>query len=88
MGMARDEQLARAIAQVHGLRVRSMRAIPGRGAVNHVFIVRSPGADSVIRFAIDPLRQNDFVAEAWCLARANDVGIPSPSVVGVSRMAI
>lgn len=74
-------KLARAIAVTHGLRPAKITELRGMGSVNHVFIVDTDTSRCVIRFAIDPLRQNDFQVESWALAQAAMHGIPSPGVV-------
>lgn len=81
MAFGRNAQLAGVIAEANGLPSGSIDAIVDRGSVNHVFVVGSDTEKYVIRFPIDPLQDNDFDVEAWCLAQAADHGIPSPRVV-------
>ena len=77
----RDAQLALAIAEENGLAPIGVEPIVDRGSVNHVFLVRTSGRSYVVRFARDPRRQDSYAVEAWCLARAAAVGIPSPVLV-------
>ncbi len=77
----RDIRLAREIARRHALAAEDILPIVGHGSVNHVWVTGSGPARSVIRFAIDPLRNNELEAEAWCLNKAASVGIPSPQVI-------
>lgn len=82
----RDERLALAIAARHELNTSTIERLDGPGQVNHVFLARGDSGAFVIRFAIDPLRQNDFPIEAWCLTAAAAHGIPSPHVVASGSM--
>lgn len=77
----RDIRLAREIARRHGLAAADVWPIVGHGSVNHVWVTGSGTARSVIRFAIDPLRNNELEVEAWCLNKAASVGILSPQVI-------
>ena len=77
-GPARDVALARRIAAAHGLPVQPVVELTGRGSVNHVFVVGLPGERWVVRFAVDPLRTDEFATETWCLRLAAAAGIPSP----------
>lgn len=77
----RDVALARRIAERHGADPATVDALPGVGRVNHVHIARRGDEQVVIRFAIDPLRADEFDAERWCIARARAAGITAPAPV-------
>jgi aminoglycoside phosphotransferase (APT) family kinase protein len=77
----RDAELARTIAESAGLRPARIEPILHRGSVNHVFDVHGHGGRYVVRFAIDPLRENSYEVEAWCVPRAAAQGVPGPEVV-------
>ncbi len=81
MTASRDARLARAMAERHDMRPNTVEPILDLGSVNHVFVVRSNSDRYVVRFARDPLRQNDFDLERWCLEQAIAHGFPSPGVV-------
>jgi aminoglycoside phosphotransferase (APT) family kinase protein len=83
---SRDGLLARDIASMHGLPTDSILSIEGQGSVNHVFVVGSQRSRSVIRFAIDPLRHDEFEVEAWCLNAAAERGIPCPRVIAIGSL--
>ncbi|MGI8577890.1 MAG: phosphotransferase [Nocardioidaceae bacterium] len=78
---ARDESLAWAMADRHGLRPDAITRVEGHGSVNHVFVASSGTERFVIRFAKDARRKDEYQIEAWCLAQAAAHGIPSPAVV-------
>lgn len=49
------------------------------GAVNHTYRVdRAGAAPVVLRFPVDPLRQDEFPVESWAARSAGRVGIPVP----------
>jgi Ser/Thr protein kinase RdoA (MazF antagonist) len=74
----RDGALASRIAAHHGLAAEPVAELTGLGSVNRVFTVGLGNDRCVIRFAIDPLRSNEFMTEAWCLELVASHGIPSP----------
>jgi len=78
VGAARDVALARRIAAAHGLPAEPIAELTGRGSVNHVFVAGRPGGRWVIRFAVDPLRGDEFAVENWCLRLAAAAGVASP----------
>jgi aminoglycoside phosphotransferase (APT) family kinase protein len=80
------ETLVREIAQRHELRPGRVNPVVGHGSVNRVFVVDSGASRFVVRFAIDPLRHDEFEVEEWCLAQAAAHGIPSPEVVARSSL--
>ncbi len=82
----RNVGLAREIAKIHGLRLGRIVSVAGQGSVNRVYVLSSDTSRFVIRFAIDPLRQDEFEVEAWCLAQAAAYGIPSPRVVACGNL--
>jgi len=47
------------------------------GSVNHTYRVdRTDGTPVVLRFAVDPLRADEFPVEAWAATQASRLGIP------------
>ena len=58
-----------------------LTAVEGEGFVNHVFVLDTNAEPVVVRFAIDPLRRDDFDIEEWCLINAPGVGIPVPALL-------
>lgn len=88
---ARDSALAARIAASAGLRVGagggSVRPLTG-GNQNHVFRVRGPGTDAVVRFARDDARWDcdPFDVEAWCLPTARAAGIPTAPLLARGRL--
>ena len=71
----RDADLARRIAERHGMDGATLSRLAGSGLVNHVFVAGSGTERAVIRFAIDPRRPDEFEVEQWCQARARARGI-------------
>ena len=78
----RDATFAKRIATRLGLPAAPIQKLPA-GSVNHTFVVGQDDERCVIRFAVDPLRVDEFLAEAWCLRLASAHGIASPAVVAV-----
>lgn len=76
----RDERLALAVAEVHGLPTTAVCAIVGAGWTNHVVVLGSPPA-YVVRYAIDAADDARIGLEAWVIPRVSAVGIPCPEVV-------
>ncbi len=70
----RDGALARRLAARHSLPPEPVRELRGGGSVNHVFILGVGEDRCVVRFAVDPLRTDEFAAEAWCLKLAAERG--------------
>jgi Ser/Thr protein kinase RdoA (MazF antagonist) len=62
-----------------------IQKLPG-GSVNHTFAVGHDDERCVIRIAIDPMRVDEFMSEAWCLRLAAAHGIASPEVVAVGTL--
>jgi aminoglycoside phosphotransferase (APT) family kinase protein len=77
----RDGALAGRIAASHGLDAEPVVELTGLGSVNRVFTVGLGNDRCVVRFAIDPLRGDEFATEAWCLELASSHGIPSPEAL-------
>jgi aminoglycoside phosphotransferase (APT) family kinase protein len=77
----RDGALASRIAASHGLPAQPVAELSGLGSVNHVFVIGDAAERFVIRFPIDPLRENEFATEAWCLELAASLGIPGPATI-------
>ncbi|HEX8286208.1 MAG TPA: aminoglycoside phosphotransferase family protein [Pyrinomonadaceae bacterium] len=80
-----DDEAASAIAV--GLFGPAARATPvvGRGSVNKVFFVESPGGKVVIRMSDRPDAPDEYAKEVWCIGRAAALGVPVPSVLRVGR---
>lgn len=78
--MNRDAALAGRIAAARNLSPDPVVELQG-GSVNHTFVVGAERDRVVIRFAMDPLRTNDFLIETWCLPLAAAHEIPSPEVL-------
>ena len=81
----RDAALAARIATQLGLPVEPIERLRA-GSVNHTFVVGHDAERCVIRFAVDPLRVDEFLTEAWCLRLAAAHGIASPDVVAVGTL--
>jgi aminoglycoside phosphotransferase (APT) family kinase protein len=72
----RDADLARRIADLHGLGASAVSLTAGSGLVNHAYVAGSEAERVVIRFPIDPRRPDEFEVEQWCQSRARAAGIP------------
>jgi aminoglycoside phosphotransferase (APT) family kinase protein len=72
----RDADLARRIAERHGADPSALTLLAGSGLVNHVYVAGSGADRVVIRFAIDPLRSDEFEVEEWCQSAARAAGVP------------
>ncbi|HEX8511298.1 MAG TPA: aminoglycoside phosphotransferase family protein [Propionibacteriaceae bacterium] len=79
--MGRDVGLAVRIAARLGLPVEPVVELTGAGSVNRAFVVGAGDERAVVRFAIDPLRADEFVSETWCLRLAARHGIPTPEAL-------
>jgi aminoglycoside phosphotransferase (APT) family kinase protein len=55
--------------------------LSGLGSVNRVFTLGLGNDRCVVRFAIDPLRGDEFATEAWCLEVAKSHGLPGPETL-------
>lgn len=60
-----------------------VRRIVGKGSVNQVFVAEGDGESIVLRLCDGPYALKQHEKEAWCLARAREVGVPGPSVFAV-----
>jgi hypothetical protein len=81
----RDAAFVARIADHLGLPVEPLERLRA-GSVNHTFVVGRDDERCVIRFAIDPLRAEEFLIEAWCLRLAAAHGIAGPAVVAVGSL--
>ena len=81
----RNAALAVRIATQLGLPVEPLETLRA-GSVNQTFVVGYDAERCVIRFAVDPLRVDEFVTEAWCMRLAAAHGIASPAVVAVGTL--
>jgi hypothetical protein len=71
----RNVALAWEISRAAGFRATSISPVAGQGSVNHVYVAVWDGEPrAVVRFAVDPLRTNEFEAEEWCLGKARLAG--------------
>ena len=70
------------IAERHSLPRAPIVPLRGLGSVNHVFTLGTDTDRYVVRVPIDPLRQDEFVVEQWCLEQAAQHRIPTPAFVG------
>jgi Ser/Thr protein kinase RdoA (MazF antagonist) len=76
-----DADAARRVAARLGLPTAPVEELVGLGSVNRVFVLGRAGDRYVVRFALDPLRTEEFSVEDWCLRVATTAGIPSPAPV-------
>lgn len=83
--MTPDAVFAVRIAAQHGLPAVPIRAL-GVASVNHAFAVGQDQDHYVIRFAVDPLRGDEFTVEAWCSRLAAAHGIATPEVIAVGTL--
>ncbi len=65
-----------------GEKVASFREIEGLGAVNYVYVIGTSQGEWVVRFHRDPLDNDDYEKEAWCLETIGSIGVPVPEFVG------
>ncbi len=72
---------ARRVAARHGLPTTPVEELVGLGTVNRVFVLGPVRDRYVVRFARDPLRENEFTTEDWCLRLAVTAGVPVPDPV-------
>jgi len=79
------EAFALEVARRHGPPPDAATSLVGRGAVNHVVIVRTGVNRVVVRFPVDPLRDDEYEVEAWALTQAVAHGIPSPTPIAMGR---
>lgn len=79
--MQRDERLALAVADVHGLPTATVRPIVGAGWTNHVVVLGSPAPAYVVRYALDPADDARVGLETWLLPRVAAHGVPGPKLV-------
>lgn len=79
--MTRNERLALAIADIHGLPTGTVRPVVGAGWTNHVVVLGSPEPDYVVRYAMDPVDDARIAVESWVLPRVAALELPVPRVV-------
>ena len=79
-GSPRNADLATRIANELGYAARTVKELTEFGAVNHVFVVETAGEPLVVRFNRDPLDNDDFAKEEFCLGFAASLDIHSPQV--------
>jgi len=58
------------------------------GLTNFVFLVKHSRGDFVVRISPDPLKINAFIKEQWAVAKAREVGVPTPEVLEVGNQVI
>jgi aminoglycoside phosphotransferase (APT) family kinase protein len=85
-GLSDEARLAAAIAAgLFGGPATRTTHVAGKGTVNKVFVVESPGRKVVVRLSDRAEAADEYAKEAWCIERAAALGIPVPSVLGVGR---
>jgi aminoglycoside phosphotransferase (APT) family kinase protein len=73
-----EQEWFRVVLRSVGGSVDRIERLPG-GAVNHTYRVdRAGAAPVVLRFPVDPLRQDEYPVESWAARSASRVGIPVP----------
>ncbi|MBO1004844.1 aminoglycoside phosphotransferase family protein [Pseudogracilibacillus auburnensis] len=60
-------------------------SIIGKGSVNKIYLVQSNHVKVIVRMNADVGAFNDYQKEQWCMKKAAELGIPSPSVFEIGR---
>lgn len=55
------------------------------GLSNFVFMVTHSEGDFVVRISPEPARLNAFIKEQWAMAKARNVGVPTPEILEVGN---
>lgn len=85
-GSSDDAALASAIASgLFGEPAARTTPVVGRGTVNKVFFVESPGRKVVVRMSDRAEASDEYAKEAWCIGRAAALGVHVPAVLEVGR---
>ena len=85
-GLSDEASLAAAIAAgLFGGPAARTTHVAGKGTVNQVFVVESPGRKVVVRLSDRAEAGDEYAKEAWCIERAAALGIPVPEVLGAGR---
>ena len=61
--------------------VLSVDPIVGKGAVNTLFVVQTAGSKVIVRMNKDRRALQEYEKELWCIERATEQEVPSPSVL-------
>src|ERR1044072_7119197 len=58
------------------------------GLSNFIFMVTHSEGDFVVRISPDPGRLNAFIKEQWAMAKAREVGVPTPEILEVGNQIV
>jgi hygromycin-B 4-O-kinase len=58
------------------------------GLSNFVFMVTHSEGDFVVRISPEPARLNAFIKEQWAMAKAREVGVPTPEILEVGNEVV
>ncbi len=79
------KRMARQIITHHfGNKPKRVAHLPG-GLSNFVFLVTHNEGDFVVRISPEPARLNAFIKEQWAMAKAREVGVPTPEILEVGN---
>lgn len=78
-----DSLTATAFLASLGHRVTRVDALGG--VENHVYRVRGPGLDGVLRTPVDPAGRDTYPLEAWAIGAARAAGVATPPVVAIGE---
>jgi hygromycin-B 4-O-kinase len=82
------KQMARRIITHHfGSNPRRVAHLTS-GLSNFVFMVSHGEGDFVVRISPDPARLNAFIKEQWAMAKAREVGVPTPEILEVGNQVV
>lgn len=82
------KDMARLIITHHfGNAPKRILHLPG-GLSNFVFMVAHSEGDFVVRISPDPARLNAFIKEQWAMAKAREVGVPTPEILEVGNQVV
>jgi aminoglycoside phosphotransferase (APT) family kinase protein len=77
------ELAARVTYDIVGGRPAAVEPLVGKGSVNEVFVVEGAGRKLVVRMSDRAGALEEYEKEAWCIARAAELGVPVAEVLGV-----
>lgn len=87
-----DVREARALASrliMHHFGEKPKRLVYQAGGLsNFVFLVKHSGGDFVVRVSPEPSKINAFIKEQWAVAKAREVGVPTPEVLEVGNEVV
>jgi aminoglycoside phosphotransferase (APT) family kinase protein len=81
------ERAAQVVNRILQERVLSIDPIIGKGSVNKLYIVRTPGSEVVVRMNVDAGALQVYEKERWCMEQAAAQGIPGPAIIAVGKDA-